>query len=105
MAKLSDFRRQVRPLVRETIGKVKGHSWKIYEDPSPKRYLALKMYGYLICGLYPRKSGFSIGYFDAPAGRPGVDRWVLRKIDDPVDLPLHLAMIHARVLYVLTGTR
>jgi hypothetical protein len=105
VAKISDFHREVRSTVRETIEKIKGFSWKVYEDPAPKRYLALKMYGYLICAFYPVSGGFSIGYFDAPAGRPGVDRWVRRKVLGPEELPLHLAMVHARVIYVLTGTR
>jgi hypothetical protein len=87
-----------------TIAKVRKLSWKIYEDPSPRRYLALKMHGNLICAFYPRVRGFSIGYWDAPAGRRGKDRWVRCPVKDEADLRIHLAMIHARVFHCLTGT-
>ena len=104
MASVSDFNPFIRPLVSQTIATVKTFSWKIYEDPSPQGYLALKMYGNLICGFYPRVRGFSIGYWDAPAGRRGKDRWVRCVIKDEHDLKIHLAMIRARVIHVLTGT-
>lgn len=104
MARLGDFNPFIRPLVRRTLATVKGFSWKIYEDPAPKSYLALKMYGNLICSFYPRVRGFSVGYWHAPAGRRGTDRWVTCLITDEHDLKIHLAMIRARVVHVLTGT-
>lgn len=104
MARLSEFNPFVRPLLNSTVAKVKRLSWKIYEDPSPKGYLALKMHGNLICGFYPGARGFSVGYWDAPAGRRGKDRWVRRLVRSEADLKIHLAMIHARVIHVLTGT-
>ncbi len=104
MAKLGDFNPFVRPLVKETVATVKSFSWKIYEDPSPRGYLALKMYGNLICGFYPGVRSFSIGYWHAPAGRRGTDRWVRCKVTEERDLKIHFAMIRARVVHVLTGT-
>jgi hypothetical protein len=104
LATIKDFNPFTRPLVKKTIGTVRGFSWKIYEDPSPKHYLALKMHGNLICGFYPRVRGFSLGYWHAPAGRRGTDRWVRCLVRDERELKIHLAMIRARVIHVLTGT-
>ena len=104
MVRIGDFNPFIRPLLKKTLGEVKSFSWKVYEDPSPKRYLALKMYGNLICGFYPAVKGFSIGYWDAPAGQRHKDRWVRCLVTDENDLNIHLAMIRARVIHVLTGT-
>lgn len=105
MATISEFDRSIRPLVRKTIETIRSQSWKVYEDPSPKGYLALKMHGNLICGFYPRARGFSLGYWDAPAGRHDKDKWVKRTIRREEDLGIHLAMVQARVVHVLMGTR
>jgi hypothetical protein len=105
MAKISAFTKNCRPLVRSVIEEIKGASWKVYEDTTPKACLALKMYGFRVGALYPGKDGFSIGYWDAPAGRPRLDKWVRCKIRTKKDLPIHLAMMRARVIHILTGTQ
>jgi len=104
MATISSFEPGARKLVRETVEKVKGFNWKVYVDPSAKSSLVMKLYGNRICALYPCTRGFSIGYWDAPAGRRGVDRWVRHRIGAEKELKIHLAMIRARVFHVLTGT-
>lgn len=104
MATISSFEPGSRKLVRDVIEEVKGFNWKVYVDSSAASSLVLKMYGNRICALYPCSRGFSIGYWDAPAGRRGLDRWVRRRIKEEKEMKIHLAMIRARVIHVLTGT-
>jgi len=104
MAKISIFEPGARKLVRDVVEKVKGFNWKVYVDSSVTSGIAMKMYGNRICMIYPCAKGFSIGYWDAPAGRRGIDRWVRRRIEEERELKIHLAMIRARVIHVLTGT-
>jgi len=104
MATISDFEPGSRKLVREVVEKIKGFNWKVYVEPASTSGIVMKMYGSRICAFYPCARGFSIAYWDAPAGRRSLDRWVRCRVSSEEDLKIHLAMIRARVIHVLTGT-